>query len=146
MPKSECRAERWPVRRIPSRRPIRSFRTGNTTAGTAVVVDANDACGSDVRRMLLTQRAFAEGGRAMLYEAAVIADGIYQPDATPDDIKKVENWLGVFTPVLKGFLTEVGQEAASLGMQTWGGHGYIVENGMEQVRTRRCCCKALDGC
>jgi len=87
----------------------------------------------DVRRMLLTQRAYAEGGRAMLYEAAAIADGIYLPGATEAEIKSVENWLGLFTPVLKGFLTEVGQEAASLGMQTWGGHGYIVENGMEQI-------------
>jgi alkylation response protein AidB-like acyl-CoA dehydrogenase len=87
----------------------------------------------DVRRMLLTQRAFAEGGRSMLYDAAKIADGIYVPGATKEDIDKVEHHLGLFTPILKGFLTETSLEAASLGMQVWGGHGYIRANGVEQI-------------
>jgi alkylation response protein AidB-like acyl-CoA dehydrogenase len=87
----------------------------------------------DVRRMLLTQRAFAEGGRSMLYAAAKIADGIYLEGATKEQIDKVEHWLGIFTPILKGFLTETGQESASLAMQVWGGHGYIRGNGLEQI-------------
>lgn len=41
--------------------------------------------------------------------------------------------LDLKTPILKGFLTELGNEAASLGMQVWGGHGYIKDNGMEQI-------------
>ncbi len=87
----------------------------------------------DVRRMLLTQRAFAEGGRSMLYDAAKIADGIYVPGATKEQIDKVEHRLGLFTPILKGFLTETSLESASLGMQIWGGHGYIRQNGVEQI-------------
>jgi hypothetical protein len=41
--------------------------------------------------------------------------------------------LGFYTPILKGFLTEMGLEAANLGMQVFGGHGYIHEHGMEQI-------------
>jgi len=53
--------------------------------------------------------------------------------ASKAEIDDVEHWLGVFTPILKGFLTEMGQESASLGMQVYGGHGYIRGNGMEQI-------------
>jgi alkylation response protein AidB-like acyl-CoA dehydrogenase len=90
---------------------------------------------ADVRRMLLTQKAVAEGGRAMIYFAAQYADhmtnGIIENDA-----KKYKLWddrLGFFTPILKGFLTEMGLEAANQGMQVFGGHGYIAEHGMEQI-------------
>ena len=89
----------------------------------------------DVRRMLLTQKAIAEGGRAMLYFTAQYADqmiaGILEGDK-----KKQEYWdgqLGFLTPILKGFLTEKGLECANLGMQVFGGHGYIREHGMEQI-------------
>ncbi|MEY4577255.1 MAG: hypothetical protein RL701_1958 [Pseudomonadota bacterium] len=90
---------------------------------------------ADVRRMLLTQKAIAEGGRAMLYEAGKIAD--FMTEAILDnDEKKREHWdnqLGFYTPILKGFLTELGCECANLGMQVFGGHGYIKEHGMEQI-------------
>ena len=46
---------------------------------------------------------------------------------------KFDDVLDLKTPILKGFLTEIGNECASLGMQVWGGHGYIKDNGMEQV-------------
>ena len=90
---------------------------------------------ADVRRMLFTQKAIAEGGRAMIYFSAQYADhmtnGILEGDQ-----KKFEEWddkLGFFTPILKGFLTELGLEASNLGMQVFGGHGYISEHGMEQI-------------
>lgn len=90
---------------------------------------------ADVRRMLMTQKAFAEGGRAMIYFAAQYADhmtnGIIEGNQA-----KYEEWddkLGFFTPILKGFLTEMGLESANLGMQVFGGHGYIKEHGMEQI-------------
>ncbi|MDF1822602.1 MAG: acyl-CoA dehydrogenase family protein, partial [Alcanivoracaceae bacterium] len=89
----------------------------------------------DVRRMLLTQKAVAEGGRAMLYFAAQYADKMIS-GILEDDQKKYEYWdseLGFLTPILKGFLTEMGTEAASLGVQVFGGHGYIREHGMEQI-------------
>ena len=90
---------------------------------------------ADVRRMLMTQKAIAEGGRAMIYFAAQYADhmvnGILEGDHAK--FKLWDDRLGFFTPILKGFLTEMGQEAANLGMQVFGGHGYIAEHGMEQI-------------
>lgn len=86
----------------------------------------------DVRRMLLTQKAFAEGGRAMLYYAAMIADH-YVDGATEQIREEADDDLGFLTPVLKAFLTETGYEAANLGVQVFGGHGYIREWGMEQI-------------
>src|SRR3546814_6258481 len=53
-----------------------------------------------------------------------------------NDAKKYKFWddkLGFFTPIMKGFLTEMGLEAANHGMQVFGGHGYIKEHGMEQI-------------
>lgn len=90
---------------------------------------------ADVRRMLLTQRAFAEGGRAMIYYAATLADKMMDSVMSKDQVA-YEYWddkLGFYTPILKGFLTELGLEAANLGMQVFGGHGYIKEWGMEQI-------------
>jgi alkylation response protein AidB-like acyl-CoA dehydrogenase len=90
---------------------------------------------ADVRRMLLTQKAVAEGGRAMLYYAARLADHMVEGHMD-DDQKKADAYddkLGFLTPILKGFLTELGNEAAYLGMQVFGGHGYIREHGMEQI-------------
>ncbi|MBJ6136351.1 acyl-CoA dehydrogenase C-terminal domain-containing protein [Marinobacter litoralis] len=90
---------------------------------------------ADVRRMLLTQKAIAEGGRAMLYYAAKFADHMVEAHTANDEkaAKKHDDKLGFLTPILKGFLTELGNEAASLGMQVFGGHGYIREHGMEQI-------------
>jgi alkylation response protein AidB-like acyl-CoA dehydrogenase len=89
----------------------------------------------DVRRMLLTQKAIAEGGRAMIYGAAQLADKLFSAasDGVPARHEELEDTLGFYTPILKGFLTELGLEAANLGMQVFGGHGYIPENGMEQI-------------
>lgn len=90
---------------------------------------------ADVRRMLLTQKAIAEGGRGMLYYAARVADHMVEAHTEGDEAKaeKFDDKLGFLTPILKGFLTELGNEAANLGMQVFGGHGYIREHGMEQI-------------
>lgn len=90
---------------------------------------------ADVRRMLLTQKAIAEGGRSMLYYAAKLADHMVEAHTAGDDEKaeKYDDKLGFLTPILKGFLTELGNEAANLGVQVFGGHGYIREHGMEQI-------------
>ncbi|MBD2858221.1 acyl-CoA dehydrogenase C-terminal domain-containing protein [Spongiibacter sp. KMU-158] len=87
---------------------------------------------ADVRRMLLTAKAFAEGGRLMIYDAAKYADRMMFAE-TEEERDEAENELGFLTPILKAFLTETGQESASLGMQVFGGHGYIAEHGMEQI-------------
>jgi len=90
---------------------------------------------ADVRRMLLTQKAIAEGGRAMLYYAAQVADHLVCGHLENDEkkVEKADDQLGFLTPILKGFLTEMGYEAANLGVQVFGGHGFIREHGMEQI-------------
>jgi alkylation response protein AidB-like acyl-CoA dehydrogenase len=86
----------------------------------------------DVRRMLLTQRAIAEGGRAMVTYASQFAD-LYVGGETAEIRDAAEDRLGFCTPILKGFITEQGVIAASHGVQVFGGHGYIQEWGMEQI-------------
>lgn len=86
----------------------------------------------DVRRMLLTQKAFAEGSRALIYFAAQQSDLVrYSQDENVR--KEADELLGFLTPIAKAFLTEVGCEATNQGMQVFGGHGYIAEWGMEQI-------------
>ena len=89
-------------------------------------------CHPDVRRMLLTQRAIAEGGRAMVTYASQFAD-LYMGGATEEVRAEAEARLGFCTPILKGFITEQGVIAANHGVQVFGGHGYIQEWGMEQI-------------
>jgi len=90
---------------------------------------------ADVRRMLLTQRAVAEGARAMIYSAAKLADNMVAGVAEGNKAKyeEFDDRLGFYTPILKGFITEMGLECANIGMQVFGGHGYIKEHGMEQI-------------
>jgi len=86
----------------------------------------------DVRKMLLTQKAFSEGGRAMVYYAGKMIDELRQCNNEREK-EHIEDKLGFFTPILKGFLTEVGFESANNGLQVLGGHGYIKEWGLEQI-------------
>ena len=86
----------------------------------------------DVRRMLLTQRVIAEGGRAMVTYASQFAD-LYRGGNSQEERDAAEIRLGFCTPILKGFITELGVEAANHGVQVFGGHGYIKEWGMEQI-------------
>ena len=91
----------------------------------------------DVRRMLLTIKAFAEGNRALLFYAGKHAD-IVQHSQDEDERKASDALLGFLTPIVKAFMTETGFEAANLGVQCYGGHGFISEWGMEQnVRDSR---------
>ncbi|MGB3621640.1 acyl-CoA dehydrogenase [Ketobacter sp. MCCC 1A13808] len=86
----------------------------------------------DVRRMLLTQKAFAEGGRAMLYYLSMQGDVVEH--AEDEEAKKLADDLMAFlTPIAKAFCTEAGLEAANHGVQVFGGHGFIREWGMEQI-------------
>ncbi len=85
----------------------------------------------DVRRMLLTIKAFAEGGRALMHFCAQRADVAFHAQ-DPAARREAESLLALLTPIAKGFTTEVGFESAYLGMQVFGGHGYIAEWGMEQ--------------
>lgn len=86
----------------------------------------------DVRRMLLTQKAFAEGGRMLVLYTAQMLDVVeHGQDAA--ERERAETLLSLLTPIVKAFLTEVGFEATNEGVQVFGGHGFIQEWGMEQL-------------
>ena len=85
----------------------------------------------DVRRMLLTIKSFAEGARAFAYYLAQLTD-VVSHGRCDESKRSAENLLALLTPVFKGFVSEIGVEAANLGVQIYGGHGYIREWGMEQ--------------
>lgn len=91
----------------------------------------------DVRRMLLTMKSTMEGSRAL---AAWVAKALDLATHHPDPAVRQENddLVAVMTPIIKALLTDLGTEATNLGMQVFGGHGYIREHGMEQyVRDAR---------
>ncbi|GAA3892757.1 acyl-CoA dehydrogenase C-terminal domain-containing protein [Sphingomonas limnosediminicola] len=93
----------------------------------------------DVRRMLMEAKAWNEAGRALVLWGALQVDLIRRsPDET--ERQQADDLLGLITPVIKGYLTDKGFEAAVYAQQVLGGHGYIREHGMEQfVRDARIC-------
>ncbi len=91
----------------------------------------------DVRKMLLTAKAYAEGGRALnLYCALLIDQELNHPDETVR--KDAAEMVAMLTPIVKAFITDNGWIATSSCLQVLGGHGFISEWGMEQyVRDAR---------
>ena len=91
----------------------------------------------DVRRMLLTARAYAEGGRALMAYCSLKLDVMLGSDDA-DERSDAEGTVALLTPIVKAFLTDNGWTATSACQQVFGGHGYIHEWGMEQfVRDAR---------
>jgi hypothetical protein len=91
----------------------------------------------DVRRMLLTARAYAEGGRALAMYCALLLDKEHGSDDA-DERREAADLVALLTPIVKAFLTDNGWIATSACLQVFGGHGYIKEWGMEQfVRDAR---------
>ncbi|MBA3671591.1 MAG: acyl-CoA dehydrogenase C-terminal domain-containing protein [Gemmatimonadaceae bacterium] len=91
----------------------------------------------DVRRMLMTMKAYVEGSRALAYWIGLLID---VEERHPDAEQRAEatDLVALMTPILKAFLTDVGFEVTNLALQVYGGHGYIREYGMEQfVRDAR---------
>jgi alkylation response protein AidB-like acyl-CoA dehydrogenase len=91
----------------------------------------------DVRRMLLTAKAYAEGGRAFTSYVAMMLDReLNHPD---DDVRKdAADQVALLTPIIKAFITDNAWIATSDCLQVYGGHGFITEWGMEQyVRDSR---------
>jgi hypothetical protein len=85
----------------------------------------------DIRRMLLTQKAFAEGGRVLGYYAAMLVDVVERASAA-DERKRADESLSFIIPIVKALLTEASVECTNLALQIYGGHGYIHETGVEQ--------------
>jgi alkylation response protein AidB-like acyl-CoA dehydrogenase len=91
----------------------------------------------DVRRMLMQMRCWNEAARALVLWGSLQVD-LMRRSPDEQDRQHAEDLLGLLTPVIKGYLTEKGFEAAVLAQQVFGGHGYIREHGMEQfVRDAR---------
>jgi len=91
----------------------------------------------DVRKMLLTARAYAEGGRALAIYCSVLLEKEHHH---PDERVRTDSgeMLSLLTPIVKAFLTDNGWIATSTCQQVFGGHGYIKDTGMEQyVRDAR---------
>lgn len=91
----------------------------------------------DVRKMLLTAKAYAEGGRALaVFSSILLEKEHYHPDAKVR--QESGEMLSFLTPIVKAFLTDNGWTATSSCLQVFGGHGFIKEWGMEQyVRDAR---------
>ena len=86
----------------------------------------------DIRRMLLTMRAFTDGGRA-LAAWVMQAEDKAQRLADADERAANDEMVGLLTPIVKAMLTDNAFLVTNLGMQIFGGHGYIHDNGMEQL-------------
>jgi len=86
----------------------------------------------DVRRMLMTCKALTEGGRLLACYAGQQVDRAKHADSA-EERHEADALLGFLTPTVKGCLTEWGVECTYHAQQCFGGHGYIAENGMEQL-------------
>ena len=82
----------------------------------------------DVRRMLLTQRAYVDGCRAFAFFAGMQLDA-----AKHKGDEQADRFGQLLTPVVKAFLTDKGLEGAVMAQQILGGHGYVKEWGVEQI-------------
>ncbi len=91
----------------------------------------------DVRRTLMSIKAFNEAGRALVMWAALSGD-IARRSGDDKERKAADEHMGLLTPVIKGVLTDQGFANTVMAQQMYGGHGYIAEHGMEQfVRDAR---------
>jgi alkylation response protein AidB-like acyl-CoA dehydrogenase len=91
----------------------------------------------DVRRMLLTGKAFTEGARALSYWAGMNQD-IAEKHPDPAVRQEADDLVALLTPIVKAYQTDMGFDVANLAVQIYGGHGYIWEHGVEQyVRDAR---------
>jgi alkylation response protein AidB-like acyl-CoA dehydrogenase len=92
---------------------------------------------ADIRRMLLTMRAFTEGARALALEMALKTD-LAKRHKDPAVRQEADDFVQLLTPIVKSYLTDGGFDTANLAVQVYGGYGYIGEYGVEQyVRDAR---------
>jgi len=85
----------------------------------------------DVRKMLLTSKAFCEGARALSYWVGMHLD-IAEKHPDPQTRQNADDLVALLTPIVKAYQTDMGFEVANLAVQIHGGHGYIREYGVEQ--------------
>jgi alkylation response protein AidB-like acyl-CoA dehydrogenase len=117
----------------------RERRQGRALTGPAEPQEKADTLlvHPDVRRMLMDAKAFTEGMRALALWVGLLVD-VAQHAPTEGERQQADDLVGLLTPVIKGYGTDKGFATAVDMQQIWGGHGYIVENGMDQfVRDAR---------
>lgn len=85
----------------------------------------------DIRKMLLTSKAFCEGARALSYWVGLHLD-IAEKHPNPEKRQEADDLVALMTPIIKAYQTDMGFEVANLAIQIHGGHGYIREYGVEQ--------------
>ncbi|MEK7802148.1 MAG: acyl-CoA dehydrogenase family protein, partial [Pseudomonadota bacterium] len=85
----------------------------------------------DIRKMLLTSKAFCEGARALSYWVGLNLD-IAEKHPDPAQRQEADDLVALLTPIVKAYQTDMGFEVANLAVQIHGGHGYIREYGVEQ--------------
>ena len=108
------------------RRQGRALQAGARSSAADPIIEH-----ADVRRMLLTQKAYLEGTRAFALWAAHLA-GLQHDAQDIDTRRKSSELLAIATPIVKAFSSDLAVECTSLAMQVYGGHGYIAENNVEQ--------------
>lgn len=97
-----------------------------TQGGKTLIIDY-----PDVRRMLMTMKAYVEGLRSLIFEAALFVDiAWHHPDHKIRE--EYEGYLGLMTPVCKAFGSDMGFRVTELAIQTYGGYGYIQDYPVEQ--------------
>jgi hypothetical protein len=86
----------------------------------------------DIRRMLLTMRSLTEGCRVLSVWVAQQLD-LANHSSDPQERQQADELVALLTPVVKAYFTDTAFEVANLGVQIYGGHGYVREHGMEQL-------------
>jgi alkylation response protein AidB-like acyl-CoA dehydrogenase len=106
-------------------------RAASSTANTQLPADPI-IVHADIRRMLLTMKAYTGGARALLVWTAHFVDAARRStdEEQRNDARDIAQLL---TPMVKAFVTDICAEVTNLGLQVLGGHGYIRESGMEQL-------------
>lgn len=109
-----------------ARERIQGRPIGGSADGSVAIIEH-----PDVRRMLLTMRAYTEAIRCLIYVAAETTDlSLHSPD---DEVRSAaSDRLALLTPIVKAWCTDVGVEMASMGIQVHGGMGFIEETGAAQ--------------
>jgi len=120
---SYCGAVHYAKERIQGR-ALTGTKSPNQAADSLIVHP-------DIRRMLMTMKAYTEGARALSAWLSFKLD-VSHNASSPQARQNAEELVSLLTPVFKSFLTDIGETVTSLGVQVYGGHGYICENGMEQ--------------
>jgi alkylation response protein AidB-like acyl-CoA dehydrogenase len=110
-----------------ARERVQSRPVDGSVAGSATIIHH-----PDVRRMLMTMRAYTEGCRAMALVAAAAFDSAHH-DPDPDVRRQNQAFYEFMVPLVKGYSTEMSIEVASLGIQVHGGMGFIEETGAAQL-------------